>query len=534
MAGDPLDPARSVASAFGDERGGMSGDAILPRRRLGGRLGLAGWRGHLTALGVVSVAFLLLFAADVRDMVTIWWTASTFGHCLFVPILVAWLVQQRVSGLRQLAPMAWAPGLLWLGAGALCWMLGSAAGVALFRQGGLIVMLQGATIALLGPAIARALAFPIFYAFFMVPFGEEIVPFLQLVTARLSMIFLGLAGVPAHMEGIFITTPTGYFEVAEACSGAKFLIAMTAYGMLVCNVCFRTWPRRIVFLAGALALSVLANGVRAFATILVAHYTSIDAAAGFDHVVYGWVFFAIVMTLVMAVAWPFFDRKPGDIWFDPRQLQGVARDGPTLAVAGGALAIGIAAPLWLIISAAVGDPLPATVAPPQVSGWTRTDKAPAFPWTPRFDGADRFVTARYANAAGQVVDVAIAAYESQQEKRELVGFGQGAVDPDGKWAWSSPAPAPAPALGEQITAPGPVVRHVVTFYRVGGGSLTGSAARVKLDTMRARLLGGDQRAIAILVSAEQRPGKPADAAITAFLRDMEPVKDLADRGLGIR
>lgn len=511
----------------------MSGDATLGRGVSGGRLDLTGWRGHLMLLGGVAAAILLIFMADARSMVTIWWTSSTFGHCLFVPLLVGWLVQQRAPELRKLEPVAWAPGLIWLGAGALCWMLGSAAGVALFRHGGLIFMLQGAVIALLGPAVARALAFPLFYAFFMVPFGEEIVPLLQLLTARLSMVFLDLAGVPAHLEGIFITTPTGYFEVAEACSGAKFLIAMTAYGALVCNVCFRSWPRRIAFMAGALTLSVLANGVRASATILVAHYTSIDAAVGFDHVVYGWIFFAIIMTLVMAVAWPFFDRKPGDSWFDPSQLQQAVRRGPTIGVAMAALVLALAAPLWLTISAAASDPLPAMVKLPQIGGWTRTDAAPAYPWKPRFDGADLHAAARYADAQGQVVDLTVVAYDDQTEGRELVGFGQGAVDPDSEWAWSSPAPAPANAWGEQITAPGPVVRHVVTFYRVGERPLTGSAARVKLDTMLARLLGRDQRAVAILISAEQRKGKPADDAITAFLRDLGPVQLLVRHSVGL-
>src|SRR3546814_1359768 len=180
--------------------------------------------------------------------------------------------------------------LLWLGLGAFAWMLGAAAGVAVVRHGALVMMLQGSVIALLGPAVARALLFPLFYAFFMVPFGEEIVAPLQLATAHISMILLGLTGVPAQMQGIFITTPNGYFEVAEACSGAKFVIAMTAYGLLVCNVCFTSWRRRVAFMVGALSLSILANGVRAFATIFVAEVTTIDAAAGFDHVVYGWLF----------------------------------------------------------------------------------------------------------------------------------------------------------------------------------------------------------------------------------------------------
>lgn len=495
--------------------------------------GLAGWRGHLTALAIIAFTLLALFHRDVLGMMAIWWNASTYGHCLFIPILVAWLVQQRLPGLRQLEPGAWAPGLLWLGLGAFAWMLGAAAGVAVVRHGALILMLQGSVIALLGPAVSRALLFPLFYAFFMVPFGEEIVAPLQLVTAHISMILLHLTGIPAQMQGIFITTPNGYFEVAEACSGAKFVIAMTAYGLLVCNVCFTRWKRRIAFMAGALSLSILANGARAFATIFVAEVTTIDAAAGFDHVVYGWVFFAVILTLVMAVAWPFFDRKPGDPWFDPERLRSKGGSGAGL-IAGSALAIIIAAPLWLAASAAAGQPLPGAPAMPELKGWIRSGENPLHPWRPRFDGADYLSMARYRNAAGQVVDLAIATFDRQDEGRELVGFAQGAADPDGDWTWSQPAPAPSDARGEQITGRGRLVRHVVSFYVVGKERPTGSGYLVKLETMKVRLLGGDQRAAAILVSAEEREGHSSDAAISAFLHDLGDVKDLADRSLRSR
>ena len=76
-------------------------------------------------MGFVAFAILALFFRDVADMVSIWWNASTFGHCLFIPFLIAWLVQQRLPGLRQLEPIAWPPGLIWLGLGAFAWLLGA-------------------------------------------------------------------------------------------------------------------------------------------------------------------------------------------------------------------------------------------------------------------------------------------------------------------------------------------------------------------------------------------------------------------------
>ena len=42
--------------------------------------------------------------------------------------------------------------------------------------------------------------------------------------------------------------------------------------------------------------------------------------AGFDHVVYGWIFFALVLAIVMGSSWRHFDRGPNDRWFDPARL----------------------------------------------------------------------------------------------------------------------------------------------------------------------------------------------------------------------
>lgn len=494
-----------------------------------------GWPRHLVALGALAAAVLLLFWRDVGGMAAIWWTSSTYGHCLFIPFLIGWLVQQRIDMLRRIRPTAWPPTLVWLGMGCFCWLLGDAAGLAVLRHGGVILMLQGAVAAMLGRAATRALLFPLFYAFFLVPVGSELEPALQLLTARIAIVLLDLAGVPAHIEGIFVTIPNGYFRVAEACSGAKFVVAMTAYGVLVCNVCFRSLVRRAIFLTAALALCIFANGGRAFGTIYVAHLCGIETAIGVDHVIYGWVFFALVMIVMMAAAWPFFDRKPGEQRaFDPDTSRAGKVEMPLGSLLAVTLVILIAAPVWSQVSARRGGAELMAPRLPAVPHWQRSSAPMAYPWRPRYDGADHLVQGSYADGRGHAVDVAIVTYARQAEGRELIAFGQGAAPSDSQWSWSSPAQAPNNAMGEQISAPGPVVRHVVTFYRVGGGDLTGEAAVVKLATMKAKLSMQDQRAVAILISAEDREGAAADAAIGAFLHDLGPVEKLADAALHSR
>lgn len=486
-----------------------------------------GWATRLTWLAIAALAILALLARDVADMIRIWWNVSTYNHCLLIPFIIGWLVAQRRAELDKLTPRTWLPGLILLFGAGLLWMLGEAGGIALFRHVAVIGALQGLVVTILGPSVARGLLFPIFYMVFMVPVGEELVPALQTITAKITMVLLGWSGIPAFINGIFITIPNGYFEVAEACSGVKFLIAMVAYGALVANVCFKSWWRRIAFMAVSVAVPILANGVRAFGTIYMAHLTDANAALGFDHILYGWFFFAFVIAAVMAIGWKFFDRKPSDPWLGGAIASGSAgRVGP---LAGVAIALfAFALPLgW---SAFAGEAGRVSISrqgiAPEVEGWTLAPPV-QMGWKPHYAGADRFAMYSYMNAAGDRVDLAVALYGWQAEGREIVGYGQGAAGlDDDDWEWSANGAPVSNGLAERLVGPDRRARDTITFYIIGGKT-TGSETRVKLETIKARLLGSDQSAAAITVSAEDRQRHPARPVIDAFLTAMGPPEQLA-------
>ena len=486
------------------------------------------WRRHLIALACVWGAIGLLFARDLGHMVVIWWTSSTFAHCLLIPPIIAWLVWQRWPELRAIVPRGWLPGLVIVVVGGVGWLIGDVAGVGLARHFGLVIMLQGAVIVVMGPEVVRGVLFPLFYMLFMVPAGEELVPSLQTITARMSMALLGLAGVPAHIEGIFITIPNGWFKVAEACSGVKFLVAMLAYSVLVANVCFRSWPRRVAFVTAALALSVLANGVRAWGTIYVAHLSDVSVAQGVDHVFYGWIFFGLIITILMGVGWRYFDRPANTPWLT-RPIVSADSSVAVPVAAGSVLALALATWGWALYADREPKPVSRHVALPEVPGWraVRAD-GDAVPWQPHFAGADRLMLRRYADARGRKVDLAVAIYANQVEGRELVGFGQGAIGPDSPWSWTNDDPAPADGRAFRITGPGDVERDVVVFYRVGD-IMTGNEFRVKVETLKAKLTGGPRRGVALIVTA---PGERGRAAIDAFLGRLGPLDTLADRLAG--
>ncbi|WP_447756287.1 exosortase A [Sphingopyxis fribergensis] len=489
------------------------------------------WRRHLGALALLAATILAIFWRDAADMAGIWWHSSTFTHCLLMVPMIGWLVSQRVPSLRPLTPAFWWPALIWMAGAGLVWLVGEAAGVGLFRQLGLVLMLQGAVGAALGEKLVRGLFFPLGYALLLVPFGEELVPLLQTFTANISVVLLHLSGISAEMQGVFVTTKAGFFEVAEECSGVNFLIAMLAYSVFAAHLCFKSWTRRIVFVAAALATTIVANALRAYGTMVAADIWGIEAAGGIDHIFYGWIFFGLVILLVMLVALRWFDRPANDAAVDVAGLGGTPRfAGMARAVLPAALAVPLLFAGWGLLVGGRSAPLPATMTVEAPPGW-RDARVDGTVWAPRFDGADQRVLRQFANDRGQVVAVAIGGYERQAEGREVVAFGQGAVDPDSKWAWSAALPAIDDAKTERLLHPGPVLRDAATWYVVGG-TVTGNPRRAKLAGLQARLIGGDPRALSLIVSSEERHG--GRNAIEDFVSASGGAKAMADRALETR
>lgn len=497
------------------------------------------WRRHGLAWAVAVGAILLLFHRTAAHLFWIWWNNSTFGHCLLIPAILAWLVWQRCDGLARMTPRPWLPGVgLILGAGVL-WLLGELAGVALVRHAALVFMLQATVPTLFGLAVTRALTFPLFFALFMIPVGEQLVPYLQTITAKFCIVLLDLFDIPAYIDGVFISIPTGNFEVAEACSGVRFLIAMVAFGTLVANVCFKSWKRRIAFMAASVVIPIVANGLRAWGTIYIAHLTTTEFARGVDHVVYGWLFFAVVMVLTLAIGWRFFDRPIDDPFIDPARLQpnpGRPASGTMLAKAAtAAIVMAAATPAYAAFTASRGPDVPTVALDLRTpEGWQRAAFAGA-PWEPHYKGATATRMATFVDASGQPIELYIAVFDRQSEGAELVGYQQGVVPPSEDeehqaWSWAGNRPPPPGGSAAQIND-GPAVRDVWQYYWVNG-KLVGSPYRAKIEGLKARLLGGPPQAATVVISAQRvDPSAPAEPALERFVRAVGPIDRLIARSI---
>ncbi|MBL0150818.1 MAG: archaeosortase/exosortase family protein [Ideonella sp.] len=105
------------------------------------------------------------------------------------------------------------------------------------------------------------MTFPLGFAFFAVPIGEFALPVLMQWTADFTVGAL-----------------------------ASFMV-----GSLFGYLNYQSNKRRWIFVGLSLLVPVLANWVRAYMIVMLGHLSNNRLATGVDHLVYGWVFFGVVI-----------------------------------------------------------------------------------------------------------------------------------------------------------------------------------------------------------------------------------------------
>ncbi len=487
------------------------------------------WPRSLLVYGLALVLLLGLGHEVVAAMVRTWANTTTYHHgFLVLPICLylAWRQRRRLAVLEPSGSLGGALCLLPFG---LLWALGSAGDVVFLQQLGLVGLAVALVPALMGWQVAGVLWFTLVFAFAMVPFGDELVPALQQVTAEFSVRLLRLVGIPVFHEGLLIQTPTGMFEVAEACAGLRFLIANLVVAFLFCHFSYRTWWKWFAFMALATLIPILANGLRAFGIILIAYETDNEVATGVDHLVYGWGFFTLVMLLSLFVGNLFADRGMGGLGAvepnpaeEPAPARESGRRGPGLGFAGLVLALALAGPLWGLLMGSVAGaagPTGAEATPRLAEAdWPAAEGAAA--WQPAFPAADATDAAAY-RLDGQRVEAFLAYYRYQRQGAELI-HGDNAFYGE-RWTRIGTDSWSAEIDGRQVPARmlhlarGDERRLVATFYWIDG-RFVADALAVKLRQTLARLELRQAPAAALAISTPIRESRErAEARLRRFL-----------------
>ncbi|HTU56444.1 MAG TPA: exosortase A [Acetobacteraceae bacterium] len=245
------------------------------------------------------MVFGAVFEPEVRAAVGVWMSSTAYNHCFLILPIAAWLAWQRRAMLSDL-PLR--PTIVPLPVGLLLgaiWFLADRLGVMEGRQLAAVAFVQLLFLSVLGWRIYRVLAAPLLYLFFLVPFGGFLVPLLQSFSTHFVVHGLDLLGIPNFNDGNAIEIPEGTFYIATACAGLRFLIAAIAFSVFYSCVIYRSPSRRLLFIAVSLFVPVLANGIRCLGIVWLGHVLGSASAAATDHVLYGYLFFSLVLFLLI-------------------------------------------------------------------------------------------------------------------------------------------------------------------------------------------------------------------------------------------
>lgn len=266
-------------------------------------------RGWPAALTILAAGLLLLlglaFQTEITAAIDTWNRSAAYGHCWLVLPVAAWLGWVRRGRLVGTSPQPFAPAALLVLAAGLAWLLAERLGIMEGRQLAALAVMLGLVLTVLGWRFCRAMAAPLAYLVFLVPFGGFLVLPLQHITAWIILAGLRLLDIPHYADELVIELAAGTFLVAEACAGLRFMVASLAFGALYALTMFRTPWRRMVVMLLALVVPVLANGLRALGIVLLGHHWGSAQAAAADHLIYGWVFFSLVIVLLILAGLPF-------------------------------------------------------------------------------------------------------------------------------------------------------------------------------------------------------------------------------------
>ncbi len=479
---------------------------------------------HLAALSITLMIGLIVYFETYRSMVELWLRSDTFMHGFVILPLSVYLVWRKWPQLKSIPPHSFFPGIFLILLISSGWFVADTLAIQVGKHFAVTAIIPAAVLTVMGVSFARAIAFPLGYLIFAVPFGEFWIPELMEITADLAIVLLKLTGIPVLRDGLFISIPGGNFVVAEACSGIRYLLATLALGTLFAHLNYHKTSKKLIFVAFSIALPIVANGVRAYGIIAIAHYSNMKHAVGIDHIIYGWIFFGVVISLLFLAGSRYRDDEPSDHGSVSISMSdaGAAQPGRLafiMLTASAAMMFG-----QLVSQAYATKHMQASVLPNGLPNVVRGRQGTVLlnsDWVPSFIGATQKLLVRYSRDDEQV-DVALIRYAGQRQGSELANSSNSITGSNG-WRRRNThtldiglANGQSIQLFETIAVRNGVIRRFWYWYEVDG-IVVASSIRIKLYEALSLLRGRPAISSAIIVSVIDDGGGPI--VLQAFIRD---------------
>lgn len=408
------------------------------------------WRlswGPIIAALAVGLMSLWPFWDGLKIMWGSWIDSPEYSHGLLIPPIAAFLVWQQKDRLERMRFIGSWWGVAIIGLGGALLLLGQFGTVYVIVQYAYVITLCGLVLSFIGWPAFRLIAVPLLILLFMIPLPQFVLANLstklQLLSSQFGVFVMRLFDISVFLEGNVIDLGGYKLQVAEACSGLRYLFPLMTLGFLMAYFYEGALWKRIVLFLSSIPITVLMNSVRVGIIGITVEHSGIEMAEGFLHEFQGWMVFMICAVIMLGES-ALLTRvgREGGSW---RQLFGVEFPAPTPR---GALIrkrkiprsfITACAVLVVFVGVAQVVPRPAEIYPQRAA----FDEFPMTlnPWRGHknsMEGVygevlklDDYLLADYADGTGSAVNLYIAYYNSQR-KGEAVHSPRSCL-PGGGW-----------------------------------------------------------------------------------------------------
>lgn len=496
------------------------------------------WISASIAIAIAFIGILWALWSTSLSFYNVWTEAETYNHGFMIFPISLWLVWQVRHELLKVTPRTSFSILLLFSASTVLWMLAYITGVQVVEQFAMVAMLITVSMAIIGWQLSLYLAFPLLFLFFAVPLGEDLVPPMMEYTATFTVTALELTGIPVYRDGMWFSLPTGNWSVVEACSGVRYIIASVTLGFLYAYVSYHTLWKRIAFIILSAILPIIANGIRAYMIVMIGHLSDMELATGVDHLIYGWVFFGLVMLLLFWIGGFWQEEHPS---INVKQhTQADVKNGASRYFLIAALSVVIAFSARMMVSSDEIKTHSSNVAlqtPTGINGWLLSKEKSL--WEPGLLETQYRISAVYEKAGNQIA-VFVALYPNQHQHYEAVSFDNAIIGSERKRQQEYFLP-PAKLNGDLL--PETMNQAVVTqalssfrtnstlvwqWYRIGGTAFAGTYQSKTYEAW-ARIVEGRTDGAWIAVSTRTDPDDhgAAKKQLKQFMIDMYPSIDSA-------
>jgi exosortase D (VPLPA-CTERM-specific) len=271
-------------------------------------------RPQLAALAIAAAAIVLVFQGTFGHLYD-QWQREEYSHGFLVPLVSAYLLWRRREQFAQLTwHTSWAGVALAL-LGLAIYFLGSLASITTLDGYALVIVIAGCVLGVVGREAFKVALVPIALLLLMNPvpafFYNNLSLHLQLLSSQIGVAFMRFFGISVFLEGNVIDLGTYKLQVADACSGLRYLFPLMTLGVIVAYLFKgRTWTRWCLFLS-TIPITVLMNSLRIGIIGILVDKFGIAQAEGFLHWFEGWVIFIACFLVLLGEAWALL-RLSGD------------------------------------------------------------------------------------------------------------------------------------------------------------------------------------------------------------------------------